>query len=173
MLLTPLNGYFVFQEQLDPFSLVADELSVLANRLRSMVIAEVFILFFCTCHICLVPIIWLSFLIIPIWYDAIKFGFKFHLQVPKLASAAEYFFKMGVEGKRFRPTVTAIMLICSLFGFASKLCSASVLWANLIYVESILVATFLNGNCPYTLLRVWNVYLCLCIIYFLVVISMQ
>jgi geranyl diphosphate synthase len=27
-------------------------------------------------------------------------------QVPKLASAAEYFFKMGAEGKRFRPTVT-------------------------------------------------------------------
>ncbi|KAJ6982366.1 solanesyl diphosphate synthase 3 [Populus alba x Populus x berolinensis] len=56
-------------EQLDPFSLVADELSVLANRLRSMVIAE----------------------------------------VPKLASAAEYFFKMGVEGKRFRPTVLLLM----------------------------------------------------------------
>ncbi|KAH8496362.1 hypothetical protein H0E87_019204 [Populus deltoides] len=57
------------KEQLDPFSLVADELSVLANRLRSMVIAE----------------------------------------VPKLASAAEYFFKMGVEGKRFRPTVLLLM----------------------------------------------------------------
>ncbi|KAJ6891354.1 hypothetical protein NC651_024753 [Populus alba x Populus x berolinensis] len=57
------------EEQLDPFSLVADELSVLANRLRSMVIAE----------------------------------------VPKLASAAEYFFKMGVEGKRFRPTVLLLM----------------------------------------------------------------
>lgn len=27
------------------------------------------------------------------------------IQVPKLASAAEYFFKIGVEGKRFRPTV--------------------------------------------------------------------
>ncbi|KAF8391018.1 hypothetical protein HHK36_023318 [Tetracentron sinense] len=57
------------EEQLDPFSLVADELSILANRLRSMVIAE----------------------------------------VPKLASAAEYFFKMGVEGKRFRPTVLLLM----------------------------------------------------------------
>ncbi|XP_061976182.1 solanesyl diphosphate synthase 3, chloroplastic/mitochondrial-like isoform X2 [Populus nigra] len=57
------------KEQLDPFSLVADELSVLANRLRSMVIAE----------------------------------------VPKLASAAEYFFKLGVEGKRFRPTVLLLM----------------------------------------------------------------
>ena len=31
------------------------------------------------------------------------------MQVPtKLASAAEYFFKMGVEGKRFRPTVRFI-----------------------------------------------------------------
>ncbi|XP_038883644.1 solanesyl diphosphate synthase 3, chloroplastic/mitochondrial isoform X3 [Benincasa hispida] len=57
------------QEQLDPFSLVADELSLLANRLRAMVVAE----------------------------------------VPKLASAAEYFFKMGVEGKRFRPTVLLLM----------------------------------------------------------------
>ncbi|KAL8468542.1 hypothetical protein ACS0TY_031665 [Phlomoides rotata] len=59
----------VVEEQLDPFSLVADELSLLANRLRSMVVAE----------------------------------------VPKLASAAEYFFKMGVEGKRFRPTVLLLM----------------------------------------------------------------
>ncbi|KAG6769862.1 hypothetical protein POTOM_025528 [Populus tomentosa] len=57
------------EEQLDPFSLVADELSLVANRLRSMVIAE----------------------------------------VPKLASAAEYFFKMGVHGKRFRPTVLLLM----------------------------------------------------------------
>lgn len=57
------------EEPLDPFSLVADELSIVANRLRSMVVAE----------------------------------------VPKLASAAEYFFKMGVEGKRFRPTVLLLM----------------------------------------------------------------
>ncbi|PON82345.1 Polyprenyl synthetase [Trema orientale] len=57
------------EEQLDPFSLVADELSLVANRLREMVVAE----------------------------------------VPKLASAAEYFFKMGVEGKRFRPTVLLLM----------------------------------------------------------------
>ncbi|XP_022146556.1 solanesyl diphosphate synthase 3, chloroplastic/mitochondrial [Momordica charantia] len=57
------------EEQLDPFSLVADELSLLANRLRAMVVAE----------------------------------------VPKLASAAEYFFKLGVEGKRFRPTVLLLM----------------------------------------------------------------
>ncbi|KDP37498.1 hypothetical protein JCGZ_05937 [Jatropha curcas] len=59
----------LIEEQLDPFSLVADELSLLANRLRAMVVAE----------------------------------------VPKLASAAEYFFKMGVEGKRFRPTVLLLM----------------------------------------------------------------
>lgn len=57
------------EEELDPFSLVADELSTVANRLRAMVVAE----------------------------------------VPKLASAAEYFFKMGVEGKRFRPTVLLLM----------------------------------------------------------------
>ncbi|XAR72506.1 All-trans-nonaprenyl-diphosphate synthase (geranylgeranyl-diphosphate specific) [Bertholletia excelsa] len=54
----------ILEDQQDPFSLVENELSLLANRLRSMVVAE----------------------------------------VPKLASAAEYFFKMGVEGKRFRPT---------------------------------------------------------------------
>ncbi|XP_024460375.1 solanesyl diphosphate synthase 3, chloroplastic/mitochondrial isoform X3 [Populus trichocarpa] len=30
-------------------------------------------------------------------------------EVPKLASAAEYFFKMGVQGKRFRPTVLLLM----------------------------------------------------------------
>ncbi|GKV11239.1 hypothetical protein SLEP1_g22509 [Rubroshorea leprosula] len=30
-------------------------------------------------------------------------------EVPKLASAAEYFFKVGVEGKRFRPTVLLLM----------------------------------------------------------------
>ncbi|XP_062160311.1 solanesyl diphosphate synthase 3, chloroplastic/mitochondrial [Alnus glutinosa] len=59
----------IVEEQEDPFSLVADELSLVANRLRSMVVAE----------------------------------------VPKLASAAEYFFKMGVEGKRFRPTVLLLM----------------------------------------------------------------
>ncbi|XP_068321088.1 solanesyl diphosphate synthase 3, chloroplastic/mitochondrial-like isoform X1 [Pyrus communis] len=57
------------EEPLDPFSLVSDELSIIANRLRAMVVAE----------------------------------------VPKLASAAEHFFKMGVEGKRFRPTVLLLM----------------------------------------------------------------
>ncbi|MFQ6660994.1 hypothetical protein Gotur_029302 [Gossypium turneri] len=59
----------VFQERVDPFSLVANELSLIATRLRSMVAAE----------------------------------------VPNLASAAEYFFKIGAEGKRFRPTVLLLM----------------------------------------------------------------
>lgn len=63
------DGNTTTEEPVDPFSLVADELSILANRLRSMVVSE----------------------------------------VPKLASAAEYFFKMGVEGKRFRPTVLLLM----------------------------------------------------------------
>ncbi|GMN54528.1 hypothetical protein TIFTF001_023656 [Ficus carica] len=59
----------IVEEELDPFSLVADELLLVASRLREMVVAE----------------------------------------VPKLASAAEYFFKIGVEGKRFRPTVLLLM----------------------------------------------------------------
>ncbi|KAF3782336.1 Solanesyl-diphosphate synthase 1, partial [Nymphaea thermarum] len=63
------DGSSLAEEELDPFSLVADELSLLADRLRAMVVAE----------------------------------------VPKLASAAEYFFKIGVEGKRFRPTVLLLM----------------------------------------------------------------
>ncbi|RZC45921.1 hypothetical protein C5167_038871 [Papaver somniferum] len=33
------------------------------------------------------------------------------IQVPKLASAAEYFFKMGAEGKKFRPMVGTIILL--------------------------------------------------------------
>nr|CAB3471171.1 unnamed protein product [Digitaria exilis] len=57
------------QERRDPFELVADDLSLVADRLRSMVAAE----------------------------------------VPKLASAAEYFFKVGAEGKKFRPTVLLLM----------------------------------------------------------------
>ncbi|KAL3624777.1 Solanesyl diphosphate synthase 3, chloroplastic/mitochondrial [Castilleja foliolosa] len=57
------------EEPLGPYSLVANDLSIIANRLRSMVVVE----------------------------------------VPKLASAAEYFFRMGVEGKRFRPTVLLLM----------------------------------------------------------------
>ncbi|CAN6683699.1 unnamed protein product [Malus baccata var. baccata] len=56
-------------ELLDPFSLVSDELSIIANRLQAMVVSE----------------------------------------VPKLSSAAEYFFKTGVEGKRFRSTVLLLM----------------------------------------------------------------
>ncbi|TVU08551.1 hypothetical protein EJB05_41960 [Eragrostis curvula] len=63
------DGASRHEERQDPFELVADELSILANRLRSMVAAE----------------------------------------VPKLASAAEYFFKVGAEGKRFRPTVLLLM----------------------------------------------------------------
>lgn len=84
------------QEQQDPFSLVADELSLLANRLRSMVAAEVSDFFL------------LAIIISCLENDSLHVTFKpgFCLtQVPKLASAAEYFFKMGVEGKRFRPTV--------------------------------------------------------------------
>ncbi|XP_057815639.1 solanesyl-diphosphate synthase 1, mitochondrial isoform X1 [Cryptomeria japonica] len=57
------------EEQVDPFTLVADELALMANRLRTMVVTE----------------------------------------IPKLATAAEYFFKMGVEGKRFRPMVLLLM----------------------------------------------------------------
>ncbi|WOL03400.1 solanesyl-diphosphate synthase 1, mitochondrial-like isoform X1 [Canna indica] len=57
------------EEPVDPFALVSDELSIIANRLRSMVVSE----------------------------------------VPKLASAAEYFFKVGAEGKGFRPTVLLLM----------------------------------------------------------------
>ncbi|XP_062012684.1 solanesyl diphosphate synthase 3, chloroplastic/mitochondrial-like isoform X1 [Rosa rugosa] len=59
----------IVEEPQDPFSLVSDELSLIADRLRAMVVAK----------------------------------------VPKLASAAEYFFKMGIEGKRFRPTVLLLM----------------------------------------------------------------
>ncbi|KAM0850364.1 hypothetical protein ACQ4PT_053131 [Festuca glaucescens] len=66
---TRQDGVSRAEERQDPFELVADELSILANRLRSMVAAE----------------------------------------VPKLASAAEYFFKLGAEGKRFRPTVLLLM----------------------------------------------------------------
>ncbi|KAG8365639.1 hypothetical protein BUALT_Bualt18G0127000 [Buddleja alternifolia] len=64
-----LESSSVVEEQLDPFSLVADDLLILTNRLRSMVVAE----------------------------------------IPKLADAMEYFLKMGVEGKRFRPTILLLM----------------------------------------------------------------
>eukprot|EP00271_Cylindrocystis_brebissonii_P012992 TRINITY_DN3252_c0_g1_i4.p1 TRINITY_DN3252_c0_g1~~TRINITY_DN3252_c0_g1_i4.p1 ORF type:complete len:308 (-),score=43.70 TRINITY_DN3252_c0_g1_i4:3308-4231(-) len=53
----------------DPFSLVADELAMLGDRMRNMVATE----------------------------------------VPKLATAAEYFFKTGAQGKRFRPAVLLLM----------------------------------------------------------------
>ncbi|KAI3967583.1 hypothetical protein MKW92_004762 [Papaver armeniacum] len=64
------GGSSLVEQQVDPFSLVADELSLIGNRLRETVqIAG----------------------------------------VPKLASAAGYFFEIGVEGKRFRPTVLLLM----------------------------------------------------------------
>ncbi|KAI3834810.1 hypothetical protein MKW92_007624 [Papaver armeniacum] len=64
------ENFRLLDQQVDPFSLVADELSLIGNRLRETVqIAG----------------------------------------VPKLASAAGYFFETGVEGKRFRPTVLLLM----------------------------------------------------------------
>ncbi|KAI3995274.1 hypothetical protein MKX01_032076 [Papaver californicum] len=64
------GGNSLVEEQVDPFSLVADELSLIGNRLRETVQVA---------------------------------------GVPKLASAAGYFFETGVEGKRFRPTVLLLM----------------------------------------------------------------
>ncbi|RZC44448.1 hypothetical protein C5167_037393 [Papaver somniferum] len=61
---------FLVEGQVDPFSLVADELCLIGNRLRDMVVAH---------------------------------------EVPRLSLAAEYFFEMGVEGKRFRPTILLLM----------------------------------------------------------------
>ncbi|KAK2642934.1 hypothetical protein Ddye_024697 [Dipteronia dyeriana] len=65
---TPRNR-FIEKEQVDPFSLVADELSIVTKRLRSVVGSE----------------------------------------VPKLNSAAGYFFKAGVEGKLICPMVLLLM----------------------------------------------------------------
>ncbi|CAI7876312.1 unnamed protein product [Closterium sp. NIES-53] len=53
----------------DPFSLVADELKGLADKMRAMILSE----------------------------------------IPKLATAADYFFRVGATGKRFRPTVILLM----------------------------------------------------------------
>ncbi|CAI5478726.1 unnamed protein product [Closterium sp. Yama58-4] len=53
----------------DPFSLVADELAGLADKMRAMILSE----------------------------------------IPKLATAADYFFRVGATGKRFRPTVILLM----------------------------------------------------------------
>ncbi|KAJ8761215.1 hypothetical protein K2173_001271 [Erythroxylum novogranatense] len=86
-------------EQLDPFSLVVDELSLLANRLWAMVIAE----------------------------------------VPKLASAAEYFFKMGVEGKRFHP----MMITKSLLLITRQQHIAEII--EMIHVASLLHDDVLDG----------------------------
>ncbi|KAI3903456.1 hypothetical protein MKW98_032110 [Papaver atlanticum] len=60
---------FLVKGQDDPFSLVADELCLIGNRLRDMVVA----------------------------------------QEVQLSLAAEYFFEMGVEGRRFRPTILLLM----------------------------------------------------------------
>ncbi|KAK9733582.1 hypothetical protein RND81_04G076500 [Saponaria officinalis] len=66
----------------DPFSLVADELSLLAVRMRSLLASE----------------------------------------FPKLASGAEYFFKMGMNGKHFRPT--ALLLMATAFNVPTPKSSA-------------------------------------------------
>ncbi|KAH9614487.1 hypothetical protein KSS87_004684 [Heliosperma pusillum] len=66
----PFNKVTIFlQYQSDPFSLVSNELSLLATRMRSLLASE----------------------------------------FPKLASGADYIFKMGVEGKHFRPTALLLM----------------------------------------------------------------
>ncbi|KAI3859194.1 hypothetical protein MKX03_034598 [Papaver bracteatum] len=64
------GGSSLVEQQVDPFSLVADELSLIGNWLRETVQIS---------------------------------------GVPKLSSAAGYFFETGVEGKRFRPTVLLLM----------------------------------------------------------------
>ncbi|KAL9235824.1 hypothetical protein vseg_010558 [Gypsophila vaccaria] len=66
----------------DPFSLVSNELSLLAGRMQSMLASE----------------------------------------FPKLASGAEYFFKMGVTGKHFRPT--ALLLMATAFNVPTSKSSA-------------------------------------------------
>ncbi|KAK9014895.1 hypothetical protein V6N11_006033 [Hibiscus sabdariffa] len=67
------------KEKVDPFSLVADEISLVSNRLRSSTVAE----------------------------------------IPKLTSAAGYFFREGVEGKRTCSMVLLLMAKAMDF-FASK-----------------------------------------------------
>ena len=100
LIITLLLRYMsCLQHQLDPFSLVADELSLLANRLRAMVVAEV-----SDCTLLFVIFVSLEYHIPWLKLDVMW-------QVPKLASAAEYFFKMGVEGKRFRPTVRKFIIM--------------------------------------------------------------
>ncbi|MCL7046681.1 hypothetical protein MKW94_000505 [Papaver nudicaule] len=64
------GGSSLVKEKVDPFALVAEELSLIRNRLLNMVVAD---------------------------------------EVPKLASAAKYFFELGVEGKKFRPTILLLM----------------------------------------------------------------
>ncbi|KAI3946328.1 hypothetical protein MKW98_010452 [Papaver atlanticum] len=64
------GGISLVEQQVDPFSLVSDELSLIGDRLRDMAAID---------------------------------------EVPKLSLAAEYFFELGVEGKRFRSTVLLLM----------------------------------------------------------------
>ncbi|MCL7046694.1 hypothetical protein MKW94_027344 [Papaver nudicaule] len=64
------GGSSLVKEKVDPFALVAEELSLIRNRLLNMVAAD---------------------------------------EVPKLASAAKYFFELGAEGKKFRPTILLLM----------------------------------------------------------------
>ncbi|KAI3902305.1 hypothetical protein MKW92_037201 [Papaver armeniacum] len=64
------GGISLVEQQVDPFSLVADELSLIGDRLRDMAAID---------------------------------------EVPKLSLAAEYFFELGVEGKRFRSTILLLM----------------------------------------------------------------
>ncbi|CAI5500892.1 unnamed protein product [Closterium sp. Naga37s-1] len=62
-------GKFEDVGPVDPFSLVADELTGLADKMRAMILSE----------------------------------------IPKLATAADYFFRVSATGKRFRPTVILLM----------------------------------------------------------------
>mmetsp|Transcript_10417 Transcript_10417/g.38393 ORF Transcript_10417/g.38393 Transcript_10417/m.38393 type:complete len:440 (+) Transcript_10417:119-1438(+) len=60
---------FVTQSKSDPYSIVAEELNIMSQRMREQVASE----------------------------------------VPALSTAAEYFFRAGAEGKRFRPTVLLLL----------------------------------------------------------------
>ncbi|KAK9936845.1 hypothetical protein M0R45_013667 [Rubus argutus] len=85
-----LNG----NEPQDPFSisLVSDELSAIADQLRAMEPQDPF-----------------SLVSDELSLIADKLRAMVVSKVPELAFAAEYFFKTGVEGKRFRPTVLLLL----------------------------------------------------------------
>jgi geranyl diphosphate synthase len=130
------------QERQDPFELVADELSLLANRLRSMVVAEVStkLVLPIQTYICTFPprlliagwfSYYMSFSIMP---KPVQMGISLCLQVPKLASAAGYLFKVGAEGKRFRPTVTLQPVVSILFFFAWLLPMVILFYNITIYI---------------------------------------